>query len=170
MFEVEAYILALVVVDVDSDFFDQVEGLAVFGLVAFEIGPHNVFGFFRGKALLELAVMVGVDLVADFLGLVGGFTNFDGNTVDRPIVGAPNRANDYRERLFLGTLSSKKGILRTERWQEEQSDHDRIKRQRGDRPAGAAIRSSHRLRIPLPLLPLLPRNLLQPLSIRADLS
>jgi hypothetical protein len=126
---VEADVLALVVVDVDCDLFDEMERLAVFGLIAFEIGPNDVFHFFGGQALLELAAMVGVDLIAGFVGLVGRSTNFDGNAVDRVIVGAPNGADDYCERLFLGMLSNEEGVPRTERWQEKQRDDDRIERQ-----------------------------------------
>ena len=168
MLEVEADVLALVVVDVDGYFFDQVEGLAVAGLVAFEVGPDDVFGFFGGETLLELAVVVGVDLPADFLGLVGGFADFDSHAVDGPIVWAPDGSDDYCKRFLFRALGSSKAVLRTEGWQEKQSNSDRVERQLGDRPAGAAIRSSHRLRIPLPLRLLL-RNLLQPLSTRADL-
>ena len=128
MFEVEADVLALIIVDVHRDFLDQVEGLAITGLVAFEIGPDDVFGFFCGQALLKLPVMVGVDLVADFLGLVGRFANFDGDAVDGSIIRTPHGADDHCERLFLRMLSSKKGVPRTEGRQEKRSDDDRVER------------------------------------------
>jgi len=67
--QVQAGILAFFVIDVDGDFLGEMQGLAVGGLEAFQVGPEDVVGLACGNALGKLAMMVGVDLPADFLGL-----------------------------------------------------------------------------------------------------
>src|SRR5579863_561038 len=100
--QVQAGILALVVIDVDRHFLGQVEGFAVGGLEVFEVGPENVVGFTGRNALGEFTVMVGVEFPADFAGFVGGTANFNRHAVDGLIVRTPDRAEDDRVGLFFG--------------------------------------------------------------------
>src|SRR5262245_43781452 len=90
MFQVEADILAFVMVDVDSHFLGQMDRLAIGRLETLQIGPNNVLCFAGREALLELPMMVGIDFPADFLGFVGGFTNLDSDAVDGQVVWAPH--------------------------------------------------------------------------------
>jgi len=100
----QAGVFALVVVDVNGGVL-SVDGLAIGRFDAFKVRRKNVVGFSSGNALSELAMMVGIDIPADFLGLVGGTANLDVDSVDGAIVGAPDRTSDQRVGLVVGLLS-----------------------------------------------------------------
>src|SRR5580700_12249235 len=95
-------VFAFVVIDVDGNFLDQAQGAAVGGLEAFEIGGEDVVGFADGNPLGELPAMIRIDLPADFLGFVGGATDFHENAIDFTIVRAPHGSGDQSIVFRLG--------------------------------------------------------------------
>jgi hypothetical protein len=102
---VETDVLALVVVDVNGNLLDEMNGLAVGRLEVFEIGPEDIVGITSRKPLFELAVVIGVDFPARFIRFVFAAPYLDGNSIHRSIVGPPHSANDYGVRFPSGFLS-----------------------------------------------------------------
>lgn len=80
----QSSVFAFVVVDVDSDFFDQVNRLALGGFDAFEVGGEDVVGFADGNALGEFSHVVGIDLPLGFL--IFGAADFYSDAIDGMIV------------------------------------------------------------------------------------
>jgi len=119
--QVEAHILALVVVDVDGNFLDQVEGLAVGWLEALEVGPENVVRFAGWQPLFKLAVVVGKDFPARLIGLVFAAPDLHGHSIHRSVIGAPHGPDNHSVRLSSGFLSCEQAIPRTESRQENES-------------------------------------------------
>jgi len=99
--QVQAGVFALVVVDVDGDFLDQVEGPAVGGFDVLEIGRKDIVALAGGNALGEFAVVVGEEFPADSFGLVGGAANPYGDAVDGVVVGPPDGAEDEAIGFFF---------------------------------------------------------------------
>jgi hypothetical protein len=97
----QARVLALVAVNVDGDLLDQVKGLAVGGLKAFQVGPEDVVGLSGGNALGKLTMMVGVEFPANFLGFIRGAPNLHGYAVKGAIIWAPDGSKDEGVRLVL---------------------------------------------------------------------
>jgi hypothetical protein len=118
---VEADVLAFVVVDVDGNLLDEVEGLAVDWLEVLEIGPENVVILTRGQALLKLAVVVGVDFPARFIRLVFATADLHRDPIHWPVVGSPHGSDNHSVRLSSGFLSFEQAIPRTESRQENKS-------------------------------------------------
>jgi hypothetical protein len=121
MCQVESNVLALVVVDMDGDFLDEVDRLAVGRFEAFQIGPENVIGLAGGDTLGEFAHMVGVDLPAGFVGLIFSLADFHRDAVHGAIIGAPDGSGYQSVRLPSGFLSCEQAIPRTESWKENES-------------------------------------------------
>jgi hypothetical protein len=96
---VQAGVFALIVVDVDFDFFGQVELGAVGKFQVFGIGGKNVVGFAGRNVLSEFPGVVGVLVPTNFFRLIGGAPDFYVNAVDGAIVRSPDCAEDYGVRL-----------------------------------------------------------------------
>jgi len=79
--------------------------LAIVRLESLQVSPHNVLSFTSRQALLELTVVVGKDLPANFLGFVGGFTNLDNDAINRAVVRPPYRSYDQSIGFASGSLS-----------------------------------------------------------------
>lgn len=120
MREMEADVLALVVVDVDGNFLNQVDGLAISRFEAFQIGPENVIGFAGRYPLGEFTHVIGVDLPASFIGFVFSLPDLHSDSVHRTIIGSPNGSGDQGVRLPSGFLSFEQAIPRTESWKENE--------------------------------------------------
>src|SRR5215831_7082788 len=169
MCQMEAHILALVVIDVDGNFLDQVERFSVGWLEVLEIGPENVVILARRQALFKLATVVGIDFPARLIGLVFAATDFYVNSIHWTVIGSPHGPDDHGVRLSSGFLSCEEAIPRTEGRQENESGNNSEEWQLAKK-LNIALRSNHRLRSP-PLLRLRPlRNLLRRLSTRGDWS
>ena len=123
MREVEADVLTLVVVDVNGDFLDEVDGLAVNGLEVLEVGPENVVGLAGRQALLELTMVVGIDLPSRFGRFVFATPDLYADSEDRSVVGSPDGPHDYCVRFPAGFLSFEQATPETEIWQE--NEHER---------------------------------------------
>ena len=93
-------VFAFVVVDVDGNFLDQVQGLAVGRLEVLQVRREDVVGFPGGNALGEFAHVVGIDFPLRFL--VFRAADLYGDAVDRTIVGAPDGAGDQSVGLAFG--------------------------------------------------------------------
>src|SRR5579859_2379713 len=91
--QVDSGVFALIVINVNRDFLGM-ERLAVNGFDALEIGGQDVLGLAGRNALGELAIVVGENLPADFLGLVDGAPDLYPYAVERAVVGSPDRAGD----------------------------------------------------------------------------
>src|SRR5271166_609928 len=177
-------VFAFVVINVDGDFLDQAQRAAVGGLETLEVGGENVVGIAGGNALGELAHVVGVDFPADFFGFVLGAADFHGDTIDRMVVGSPDRAGNESVWLTLGRRSGEKPVWRTGRRTEHRSEHRTEHRSehrqenydQEEKTEGGQLcesmrpksRSSHRLRSLPPLLRLLRRSLPRRPSTQAD--
>jgi hypothetical protein len=121
---VQADVLAFVVVDVDGNFLDEVERLAVGWLETLEIGPENVVGLARRQALLKFAVVVGINFPARLIGLVFAAPDLDGDSIYGSVVRAPHGPDNHSVWLSSGFLSFEQAIPRTESRQENKSgDH-----------------------------------------------
>jgi hypothetical protein len=118
---VEADVLAFVVVDVDGNFLDEVERLAVGWLEVLEIGPKNVVGLTRRQALLKFPVVVGIDFPARLIGLVFAAPDLDGDSIHWSVVRAPHGPDNHSVGLSSGFLSCEQAIPRTESRQENKS-------------------------------------------------
>src|SRR5208282_724763 len=160
-------VFAFVVINVDGNFFQEMKGLAVGGLDAFQVSPENVVCFTGGHALGKFAVMIGVKLPADLLRLIGGAPNLYGNAVYGMIVGAPDGSeNESVGLFFLVLVSIRRRVaerscaqkLRSQTEEQHFEDYQRARENpRGRHPGKARprSRSNHRLRSPrLPLPPL----------------
>jgi hypothetical protein len=123
----KADILALVVVDMDGDLLNQVEGLAVGGFEILQIGPENVVGLAGWQALFEFAVVVGVDLPSRLVRLVFATTDLYCDSIHRSIIGSPHCPYDHGVRFPIGFLSMELASPGTEIRQE--NEHER-----GDNP------------------------------------
>ena len=121
-------VLALFAVDVDSHILG-VGGSAVGKFDAFQVGRENVVGFSGGDALGEFAVVVGVDLPADFLGLVGGAADFDLHSVERAVIRTPDGSGNKRVGLLVlgrGTEKSRAEAKQEYKQQESRARHPDI--------------------------------------------
>src|ERR1700722_5314789 len=94
-------VFAFVIIDVYFDLADLMQGLAVGSLHAFQICRKDVIRFAGRNALGKFSAMVGVDLPLGFFVLSAA--DFDRDAVDRPVVGAPDGAENQGV-LFLGGL------------------------------------------------------------------
>src|ERR1700730_12600565 len=94
--KMQTNIHTLVVLDVDIDWFHQMQGNAVSSLHALEIGPDDVVGLFGGHALREFAGVIGGEFPPCLLCFIGGAANLDRDAVDGATVRAPDRAEDER--------------------------------------------------------------------------
>lgn len=159
MSEVKTDVLALVFVDVDGDFPDQMNGLAVGRLKAFQVGREDIVRFASWDALGEFSHVIRVDLPADLFRLVAALADSYGDAIDGAIVGSPDGAGDQGVGLASGLLSEQ-AIMGTEGG-DKKENKDCNDRQR----AGAvlpSLKNSHRLRSP----PLRHRRLLRSLLRR----
>src|SRR5450432_2396215 len=164
----QSSVLAFIVINVDGDFLDQTQRLAVGGFVTLKVGPENVVGFAGENALGELAIVIGIELPLGFLIL--GTADLHGHAVDGMVVRPPDRPKDQCVGLFrLGVML--RGTWAGADYQKNEQEGDQGKRE-GIRPCGvraqAESMSSHRLRFPPPRLRLPRRSRLPPLSVRAD--
>src|SRR3974390_2370348 len=114
MRQMQAYILALVVIDVDGVFLDEVDGLAIGRFEAFQIGPENVIGFTGRDALGEFAHVIGVDLPPSFIGFVFSLSDLHSDAINGAIIRAPDGPGDQGVRLPSGFLSCEQATSRTE--------------------------------------------------------
>ena len=124
MCQMEAHILALVVIDVDGHFLNQVERFAIGRFEILEIGPENVIILAGRQALFKLAVVVGIDFPARLVGLVFAAPDFYVNSIHWSVVGTPHSSNDDSVRLSSGFLSCEQAIPRTESRQENESGNN----------------------------------------------
>jgi hypothetical protein len=111
--EMHAGVLAFFVVDVNGDVLG-VSGGPVGEFDAFEVGGEDVVGFSGRNALGEFTVVVGEDLPADFVGLVGGAADFDSHAVDGTIIRPPHGAGNQSIGLFILVLRSGAKNIRAE--------------------------------------------------------
>jgi len=118
--QMEADILALVFVDVDGDFLNEVDRLPIGGLESFQIRPEDVVGLTGRNSLGKLSHVIGVEFPADFLHLIGTLADFHGNAVHGVIIGSPDGPDDQRVGLPSGFLGCEQATLRTKGWQEKQ--------------------------------------------------
>lgn len=95
----QSRILAFIIINVDCHFLIKVQRGAVGEFDAFEVGGEDVVIFAGGDALREFAIVVGVHLPADFLGLVFGAADLYFDAVDGLIIGSPDGAEDEGIRL-----------------------------------------------------------------------
>jgi hypothetical protein len=121
MCQVHSNVLALVVVDVDCDFLDQVERLAIGGFEVLEVSPENVVGLAGRQALLELTMVVRIDFPSRFVRLVFATPDLYGDSIDRSVVGSPHGPYDHGVGFPSGFLSCQQAIPRTESWLENES-------------------------------------------------
>src|SRR5579859_1440322 len=159
-------VFAFIVINVNRDILGDRMG-SVGEFHAFEVGREDVVGFTSRHALGELAVVVGIHLPTDLLGLVLGAAHFYTDAVDGPIVWTPYRSNDEGVRLLrvgvtLGGTEHSGG--QAEKQKQEASE----RKQPCKSQARGEPRSSHRLHFPRPLPRRLLHSRLQPLSIRAE--
>jgi hypothetical protein len=120
----QADVLALVIVDMDGDFLDEMDGLAIGRFESFQVSPEDVIGFAGRNALGEFAHVIGVDLPASFIGFVLSLSDLHSNAVHRAIIGAPDGPGDQSVRLPSGFLSGEQSIPRTESWKENESGNN----------------------------------------------
>jgi hypothetical protein len=120
-------VLTLVVVDMDGDLLHEVEGFPVGGFEILQIGPENVVGFAGWQALLEFAVVVGIDFPSRLVGLVFATPDFYADSIHRSIIGTPNGPHDHGVGFPFGFLSMEQTTPGTEIRQE--NEHER-----GDNP------------------------------------
>jgi len=115
-------VFALVVVDVDGDFLNQAERLAVGGFDAFQVGGKNVIGFADGNPLGEFSHVVGINFPLGFF--VFGAANFYGNAIHGMIVRAPDGAGDESVGLAFGLRGGEEFLMRAEgRREKYDQDH-----------------------------------------------
>ena len=91
-------VFAFIIINVNSDFLDQAQRLAISRLVTLKIGPKNVVGFAGGDTLGKLAIVVGKELPLGFF--VFGAPNLYGYAVDGVVVRSPDCPEDEGIRLF----------------------------------------------------------------------
>jgi hypothetical protein len=119
--QVQADVLAFIVIDVDGNLLDEVEGFSIGRLEILEIGPENVVILARRQALFKLAAVIRIDFPSRLIGLVFAAPDFDVNSIHRSVVRAPHGPDNYSVRLSSGFLSCEQAIPRTESWQEDES-------------------------------------------------
>src|SRR5690349_3192946 len=108
--QVDSGVLALVAINVNRDLLGM-DRLAISGFDALEIGGQDVLSLAGRDALSEFAIVVGENLPADFLGLVGRASDLHPDSVDGAVVGPPDRARDEGIGLvpILGLLGRGRG-------------------------------------------------------------
>src|SRR3974390_709172 len=161
---------ALIEINMDGDFFDQMKGLAVDRFDALEIGGNDVVRFASRNALGELAHVVGMEFPTDLVWLVFAAAGSDSDSVDGMVVGPPDGPYDQSVRLAFGLRSGLKAAMGSQSRREKHHHQKTKQRQLGKSLARTQLRSSHRLRSPPLLLPLLLRSLLRRLSTPGDWS
>jgi hypothetical protein len=119
----KANVLALVVVDMDGDFLDEVEGFAVGGFEILQIGPENVVGVAGWQALLEFAVVVGIDFPSRLVRLIFATPDLYGDSIYRSVIGTPHRPHDHGVGFPFGFLSIEQVTPGTEIRQEKEDEH-----------------------------------------------
>lgn len=160
----QAGVLAFVVVNMDSYLLQKAQGLTIGRLEILEIRGEDVVGLAGRNPLCELTHVVGIDLPLRLF--IFGAADLYGDAVHGMIVRSPDGSGNQRVRALFGFVRGVKAVFGTEAWQQEQSEQDRSERQLRVKPA-AEIKSSHRLRFPLPLRRHLPRSPLPLVSIQA---
>jgi hypothetical protein len=99
-------VFAFDVINVDSYFLGQVQGLAVGGFEVFEIGPEDIVGLAGRDALGKFSHVVGKDLPLGFLILGAPDLHFDAKY--RVIVGTPDGPENEGIRFWrFGVLRSR---------------------------------------------------------------
>jgi hypothetical protein len=120
-------VLALVVVDMDGDLVHEMEGFAVGGLEVLQIGPENIVGVAGWQALLEFAVVVGIDFPPRLVRLVFATPDLHRDSIHRSVIGTPHSPHDHSVRFPFGFLSIEQATPGTEIGQEKE-------REQGDNP------------------------------------
>ena len=120
--QMKTNVLALVVVDMDGDLLHEMEGFAVGGFEVLQIGPENVVGVAGWQALLEFAVVVGIDFPSRLVRLVFATPDLHRNSIHRSVIGTPHRPHDDGVRFAFGFLSIEQATRGTEVRQEREHE------------------------------------------------
>src|ERR1017187_4660962 len=163
----QSAVFAFIVINMNGDFLDEANGLAVGGFPAFEIGGEDVVGLAGRNALGKFAHVIGNDLPAGLLGFIGSAADFHRDAVHGMIVRTPDRSGNESVGLAFGLRGGEESLVSSEHRQEKY-DQEETQGKSGNRLALAKFRRSHRRRFPPLLLRLLRRILLPRLSIQAD--
>jgi len=120
MAEMQTGVFAFVVVDVNRDLLEQVEGLSIGRFKVLQIGGKDVFVFTGRNALGELAAMIGIDFPSNLLGFIRSTANSHRDAENGPVIGTPDRTKDKRIWL-VGFLRRQKTIARNEARENEKN-------------------------------------------------